>query len=164
MKILAIVATVALVAVLFGLWRAAKGPRHTIDSLKRPIRDLLNRGFDGGLLFITVPGRQDFLQLVKRIERPGVYGIQVHFPRAAWSESYFEAVKAHAERNGLSIFETQVTGESPLRFLIVEFGKDPDAAHDFVQYVLREVFSANEKRGFFVRLENADVRDVLVDR
>jgi hypothetical protein len=107
----------------------------------------LNRGFDGGLLFITVPGRQDFLQLVKRIERPGVYGIQVHFPRAAWSESYFEAVKAHAERNGLSIFETQVTGESPLRFLIVEFGKDPDAAHDFVQYVLREVFSANEKRG-----------------
>lgn len=146
------------------IWSATKGVRRDLDSLRSSIEGLLRRGMDGGLLFVDVPNSKAFIQIKKYIESPGVIGLQVPFPDAPWSHDYVDQVKDYFSEHEVSAYETQRTQDSPIEFTIADFGTDVDAVHHFVVHVLINVFKADSRRGFFVRLENAEIHDVLVDR
>lgn len=116
MKLL-IIGFISIIIVIF-LIRASKGPAHTLESLERPIRDLLNRGYNGGFLIISISWSKCFLQLIKYIKAPGDFGIELCFPKAKWSIYLFDKFalycKVKTSKIKYSIFYGHVSCIFPL--------------------------------------------------
>ena len=143
--------------------RLAKGPAYTLETLGGPIRGLLKQGYNGGFLLIDVARSQKFVQLRKYIEKPGIYGIELGFPRAHWSEPYYEKLKSVCESDRIRYREDRGGASDPLDFLFVDFGKDATAATEFVRRVFTDVMNVPIGRRFYCRLENATPEDRLID-
>ena len=132
-------------------------------SLNWPIRGLLRQGFHGGFLIIDV-GDGRFLQLAKYIRRPKDYGIELGFPRAKWSEKYYDPVRELCAQENVSWRVERGEGKSdPLDFLFVDFGPDDVAANKFVVKILREIFHIDSVSPLYCRLENASPENRLID-
>lgn len=143
---------------------------YTPGSLEVPIRGLLRQGYHGGLLTISVdlvPLRltrpKKFLQLVKYIRGPGLYGIELAFPRARWSRDLYPLLRQLCDRERIAYRIAGTSPEDPLEFLFVDFGMNTNLAHSFVRKVLAEVFGIAANRKLYCLLQNATPEDRLVD-
>lgn len=155
---------VIVICVVLLVLRGIKGPAHTLETLERPIKDLLNRGYEGAFLTIDVSRSKYFLQLRKYINAPGDYGIKLCFPNAEWSAQLFKKLVVFCDRKGIKPTIEKENGNRSLEFLHIDFNKDIYEAHKYVKEILLEVFELNKNVKIFVRLENATVDDKLIDR
>jgi hypothetical protein len=155
---------VSILCVVLLVRRGVKGPARTIETIKQPIKDLLQRGFDGGFLIIDVSSSKYFLQLRKYINEPGDYGIELSFPIAKWSLNLSDKLTEFCNRCGIAYNLEKDENKGSLDFLYIDFGKDYKKAHEYVSRILLEVFDINPDAKLFVRLENATVEDKLIDR
>lgn len=145
--------------------RAVKGPKRTVKQLKRPIDDLLKRGFQGATLVIEHTSSPRFLQFAKYIHGKGVYGVEMGFPRAEWSKHYYDEVKAYCKLHEIRhIEETAGDGSDDMLFLNVDCGKNSKVAYELTSQILLSIFELTEADTFFVRLDNASTEDLLIDQ
>ena len=139
-----------------------KGPVHSLNTLERPIKDLLKRGYDGGFLIIDISYSRKFLQLRKYIKSPGDYGIELAFPRAKWTVLTFDKLEKLCMESNFQYSIVKEVVNGPLEFLYIDFGRDFSKAHQVVTKILLEVFDVNSDVKLFVRLENATIEDELI--
>ena len=156
--------TLLILAFLLALLRASKGPAHSIESIERPIKDLLKRGYNGGFLTIDSPRSKKFLQLRKYINAPGDYGIELCFPNTEWSTQIFKKLKNFCIKSGIDYSIAKEDPSGPLEFLYIDFGKDDYKAHECLKKILLEIFELDKNTKLFVKLENATIKDKLIDR
>lgn len=143
------------VAVLFAagyvLWQYGKRPlRHRLTAggdFSRFLQVLLYRGFDRGYLVIETRGGRRFVQFSKYIRSRRNVGLRFDFPRAPWSEAYFETLRGLLEGHG---FEYDVRRAEPAEaaaarppvseFVVVDLKQDLEAAARLTRLALLEVF------------------------
>lgn len=146
-------------AILLLVLRGMKGPAHTFETIRRPINDLLTRGYDGGFLIIDVSGKQCFLQLRKYVKTSRDYGIELAFPKAKWSDELFDSVIHFCDINNFHYsLSKKESKEDELDFLYIDFGQDISKAHNCVKRIFSEILGVSEKTKLFVRLENARIK------
>ena len=155
---------VFIICVVLLVLRATKGPTHTLETIDRPIKDLLNRGYDGSFLIVNIYRSKNFLQLRKYINAPDDYGIKLCFPNAKWSAQLFIKLKEFCDQNGIKYTIAEEKANKPLEFLYIDFAKEFFEAHKYVKNILLEVFGVNKNVKLFVRLENATIDDKLINR
>lgn len=94
------------------------------------------------------------MQLKKYSDHREGCGIQLGFPKAKWSEPYFDAVWRVCERLGLDCFVGRLEpGE--MQFLVVDFGTDVSRATECVRRILADVFEVGEGQQVFCKLYDA---------
>ena len=49
-----LVLVVFIISVVLLVLRATKGPTHTLETIDRPIEDLLKRGYNGSFLIVNI--------------------------------------------------------------------------------------------------------------
>lgn len=150
-----IVATiVALIS--WHLWiSSTKGVLRDAVGVKRGLQDLLNRGFDGGILIITPQNSKGFVQFNKYVISNKEYGIEFSFPNANWSESRFNELMRVCELEGIKYGVSK--GSNSMEFLEIDFGTDVNGAHEFVVHVFFKVFNLGPNAKYHVMLHDADV-------
>lgn len=154
---------VLLFVVIFFIKNAAKGPVRTIGQLQRPLEDLLQRGFDGGVLFIDHIGSPKFLQYSKYIHRKGEYGIELGFPDAEWSKEFYPEVKKICELKGFEYRQEGSNQHNELVFLNVDCGMNTKMAYQLARDILTEIFGCSDDDRYHVRLLNASNDDQIID-
>lgn len=146
------------------IYRAAKGPAYTLNSIDGPINGLLKQGYDGGFLIINISYSKKFIQFRKYINSPGEYGLSLDFPNARWSSALYEKVKSYCERNSVEYKTISRHDEGrKMEFLCVDFKRDINMAHEFLKGILCESFGVDGNVKLFARLENATIEDRLID-
>lgn len=156
----------AVVALVIGhiLWQAIRGLRQPIETLRDPIEQLLRRGYNSGVLRINVPFSRKFVRLRKYIRAPGVFGVELVYPRSKWSSRYIDSVQRYCVENRIRHDVFAGNQANPPELLVADFGGDLDLAYECVSHILLGVFAAKRRRGCLVCLNNAAVGDTLVDR
>ncbi len=135
--------------------KALKGPVRTVEQLKRPIEDLLTRGFDGGFLIIDHAKSEKFLQLSKYVVDSKKSGIELGFPKADWSEGFYDDLKEYCLSRNLDFREDIPQGENELFFININFNDDSDLAFRTVKEVLANILRVGLGETFYVRLVHA---------
>lgn len=154
-----IIVIIVIVCIALLILRGTKGPEHTLESISKPIEDLLVRGYDGGFLIIDASGTKYFTQLRKYIITSNNYGIELSFPKAEWSKDFFIQLIAFCDRNGIKYsLSKEGSIQNALEFLHVDFGKDVNKAHVFIKRIFTEIFGLSKSTKLFVRLENASLQ------
>lgn len=158
-NLILIIATILIVCAILLILRATKGPEHTLESIRKPIEDLLVRGYNGGFLIIDASGTNYFIQLRKYIITSDNYGIELSFPKAEWSRKFFPKLIIFCKQNDIKyqISKDQST-QNALEFLQVDFGKDINRAHNCIKRIFTEIFGLSKDIKIFVRLENASLQ------
>ena len=135
-----------------------------METIERPISDLLNRGYNGAFLIIDISHTKYFLQLRKYINAPGEYGIELCFPNANWSNKFIQKLTELCNHEEIKYSITKENDKESLEFLCIDFDKDSHVAYKFVRRILLEIFKVDEAVKLFVRLENATTEDNLIDK
>jgi len=75
-------------------YRIRKTEWECMDSvgMHHGLELLLKRGYDGAFAVFTDHRSERFLQFRKYIQANRQIGLEMHFPRALWSESYYADV------------------------------------------------------------------------
>jgi hypothetical protein len=113
----------------------------TPERITTLVEMLLERGADGGALFIKERGGARFVQFAKYVGHAGRVGIQTDFPLAPWSEPFYEGVCRCITKLGLTSREMNTGREDTKRFLTVDFGRNVKQATAFITCVVEEVFA-----------------------
>jgi hypothetical protein len=159
-----IIGILVISCVAFFVWRGVKGPAHTLETIEKPIKDLLKRGYDGGFLILSVSRSKCFVQLRKYIKESGLYGIELCFPNANWSAQYFEALIDFCIREDIEYLIAKENTDGPLEFLYIDFNRDIQKAHRYIKKIFKEILGVDENVKLYSRLENASVEDKLIDK
>jgi hypothetical protein len=156
------------------LRRGMKGPRYSIETLKRAIRGLLRQGYLNGVLRIDVCRSHhplDFrstylLEFRKYIHAPGAYGITLCFlkKRGPARHTDFLRLQAFCDTQHLA-YAVDVQHSHPSEEMIsIDCGKDSDTAHALCKTIVLNVLALPEDTVFFVLLEHGTIHDQLIDR
>jgi hypothetical protein len=133
----------ALLARIF-LYRRPRPVEHleevSLSELGRCLDILLQRGYDLGFVIFDMPGDQRFLEYSKYVKDQHNRGVQLDFPRAPWSEPYYEQVKSLLEGKGIG-YRVEDTPKGPVReFIQVDFGQDVAGAASTGKDIFERVF------------------------
>jgi hypothetical protein len=151
-----------------------KGPRYTIETLKRAIRGLLRQGYSDGFLSIDVCHSThplDFrstylLEFRKYIHAPGEYGITLCFlkKRGVVRQTYFQRLQEFCDTHHIAYTVAVQQSQPPDDMLAIDCGNDSEAGHTLCKTIFLNVFELPEDSMFFVLLENGTIYDQLIDR
>lgn len=141
--LIAIFAGAALLAALF-LYRRPRQNEQMgevgLSDLQRCLEILLQRGYDLGFVVFEIPGDQRFLEFSKYVRDQDNRGVQLDFPRAPWSEPYYEQVKSLLEGKGIA-YQVEDTPDGPVReFIQVDFAQDLGRAAATARDIFERVF------------------------
>ena len=154
-----IIIILAVICIGLLILRGVKGPAHTLESISKPIEDLLVRGYDDGFLIIDASGTNYFIQLRKYIITSDNYGIELSFPKAEWSKKFFIQLIDYCDRSGIKYsLSKEDSMKNALEFLHIDFGKDVNKAHGLIKKIITEIFGLSKSTKLFVRLENASLK------
>jgi hypothetical protein len=133
----------ALLAGIF-LYRRPRPVEHLeevgLTELQRCLDILLQRGYDLGFVIFEIPGDQRFLEYSKYVRDQQNRGVQLDFPRAPWSEPYYEQVKGLLEGKGIG-YQVEDTPKGPVKeFIQVDFGQDLAGAASTGRDIFERVF------------------------
>ena len=137
-------AIVLISVVLFIYLTGRKGPIYTLESLQTPIDDLVERGVNGGYLVIDIVSTKSFLQFSKYVISKSNFGIELAFPKVAWSERYFGKLQDFCVSNRVRYWINAGTHEGECDYLRVDYGKDSRKAYEDAKRILREVFNVDD--------------------
>ena len=117
---------------------------------------LLRRGRDGDFIVISDPRAERFVQFRRYVDEPGRVGLLFDFPRAPWSENYYQELVSRLEHDGTP-FVLQPTLDLPVtEFVQVDCGRDLDLATRLFERVLFDIFGM--PRHGLVRITNGQTR------
>ena len=141
--LIAIFAVAAIVAGIF-LYRRPREVEHLeevgLADLERCLGILLHRGYDLGFVMFEMPGDQRFLEFSKYVRDQEHQGVQLDFPRADWSEPFYEQVKSLLESKKIP-YQVEDTPDGPVReFIQVDFAQDLDCAAGTAREIFERVF------------------------
>lgn len=141
--LVAIFGVAALLAALF-LYRRPRQVEHLeevgLPDLQRCLDILLLRGYDLGFVVFEIPGDERFVEFSKYVRDQHNRGVQLDFPRAPWSEPYYEQVKSLLEGKGIT-YQVEDTPDGPVReFIQVDFGQDLAGAAVLGREIFERVF------------------------
>lgn len=159
--IIVVLSCLVMVVALVVLGR--KGRTYSLGDLHLPIGSLLKRGYDGGFLVIRPRRSKVFVQFRKRIRSKGDYGIELSFPDATWSGSFFREFQSYCDRRQINYRIVHEGAEDAMRFLFVDLGHDVRQAASLAQHIFISIFSMPPATRYFVELENACLWDELID-
>jgi hypothetical protein len=140
------------------LYLASKGRRYSLEELRRPVIDLLTRGYDQGLLTIQHTRSSHFVQFRKYVRAPNDNGIELVFPESRWSQSYFGRFHQRLVSEGISFGIAQERDDNPMRFLYIDLGKNIDQSMHVLTILCNDVFAFNADDRFYVLLQNASAQ------
>jgi hypothetical protein len=135
---------------------------HTvgIHELRRYLDALLRRGYDGGHVLITAPDGSPFVQFRKYITPDGGYGLCLGFPRAPWSEPFYDEVMKQVIALGANP-EIIPTGEQPVtEFMEVDTGDRVELAESIASTILVDIFGLEDTTSVRVTFHNISPNDV----
>jgi hypothetical protein len=110
------------------------------EGVERGLRLLLKRGYDGAFAVLTDQPSGLFVQFRKYIRRPGECGIEMHFPRAPWSEPYYVGVQLVLRRNGVAFERIGLQIEPTTEVIRADFCQDVALAARVVTDIVVSVF------------------------
>jgi hypothetical protein len=103
-----------------------------------------------------------FVQFAKYILENGEYGIWLGFPRAPWSQPYYDKLREELRRADFEL-ETQETGEKVVsEFTLVDCGADVERAMQLVEIVFVRVFGSGPAVRLSVRAQDVSPREEVV--
>jgi len=125
-----VVTCFAVVALALFAWRAFQIYRSREDEwgrldaagVERGLNLLLKRGYDGAFAILTDVQSGRFVQFRKYILRQGHVGLEMHFPRAPWSEPYYSTVQSILRRNDVQFERVGLQTEPTLEVIHADFG------------------------------------------
>ena len=146
--LIAIFGVAAILAGIF-LYRRPRPVEHLeevgLTDLQRCLDILLQRGYDLGFVVFDIPGDQRFIEFSKYVRAENNRGVQLDFPREAWSEPYYEQVKSLLEGKGIR-YQVEDTPNGPVReFIQVDFGQDLSQAAATGRDIFERVFRVDPK-------------------
>jgi hypothetical protein len=134
----------------------------TLEEIPVYVSALWKRGYDRGFLVIEDMKSDKFVQFAKYIKEKGHIGIRLDFPRAPWSEPYYEKLRYFLRDHDIP-FSTQSVETQPVtEFLHVDCGSDLQRACRIVEGIFRDVFDTSEPV-FKVWGHNISAEDKLID-
>ena len=101
---------------------------------------LLRRGYDHAFLVIWEMNSPRFVQFAKYITENREYGIYLGFPKAPWSEPYYEAFRQELRENGIDAVSEPAGTGLVTEFTNVDCGTDVDRAMQLIQLIFLKVF------------------------
>jgi hypothetical protein len=157
------IGTILVLAVIRARRRAKADDRRTLAEVKDYLQTLLRRGYDRAFIVITDIPTDRFVQFAKYVRPQREIGLQLGFPRAEWSEAFYEKVQALLEDHDIP-FSIQPTGARPVtEMLHVDCGRDVDRAIFLIERIFRDIFAIPADRSFRVRGEGMSFKDELID-
>jgi hypothetical protein len=130
---------------------AVRGAPRGIEDISSALEQLLESNLENPILTIRPQfARNKFLQF-SRYPLDSSYGIELAFPRAGWSESYFSKVVTLASKSD-EAYEIVDDEEPGLRFVFVKFGASTKGAAHFAENVLTNIFGFPETYRFRIRI------------
>ncbi len=138
------------------LKRLTKGPARHLDYFERYISWLINKGYSNGTLIIEHVSSERFVQFQKYVLSEKNFGIEMSFPNAKWSKSYFDDLVSYCSSNGHKY--RIVDGSNGMQFLDIDFGTDELSAFRFAGHVFENVFGHTETEKYYGCLENCRVK------
>lgn len=139
----------------------SKPARHrnlTQERVATLVEMLLERGQNGGALFVEERGGPRFVQLAKYIGESSHSGIQCDFPLAKWSEAFYARVPECVTDLGLRAREMTTGRKDTQRFLTVDFGRDVKQATQLITCIVERVFGLELARDCEAYLVNVSVQ------
>ena len=133
------------------------------SGIRRSLQILLRRGYEGAFVTFSERDTPEFVQLRKSISAAGQCSILMHFPKAPWSERYYDNVGRTLRRLVPSSVRIPVRPEPVVEFIEADFGADVDLASAAVVTIFKEVFG-RDNLALRVRMDDVYPSDVLVDR
>jgi hypothetical protein len=134
----------------------------TLPEIGIHLRALLKRGYDGGFIIIEDMKSEKFIQFAKYVRENGNIGLESSFPRAPWSEKYYEKLKDFLRSQNIPFLAQPVTSDPVTEFIDIDCHSDIDLAVRLVEGIFCNVFQVREL-SFRVRGENISAKDELVD-
>lgn len=161
--VVVVVSTILVVAVIRARRRAEHDDNRTLGEVRAYLETLLRRGHNKAFIIITDIPTDAFVQFAKYVRPEREIGLQLGFPRAPWSEPFYERLQAFLERHEIA-FSVQPTGREPVtEMLHVDCQRDVERALFLVERIFREVFDVPASRTFRVRGEGMSFKDELID-
>ena len=149
-------------------WWGARRPlvhRTTLSRVSSLLDELLRRGYAGGVLIISVPGTDLFVQFRKYIAAPHAYGLEYGFPRAGWSQSYFSLLLTALSAKTIT-FRREVAEdpwpEGVTEFVMVDCGVNVERAEFLTRLTVLEVFGCPENVELEARFQGVSVKDETI--
>ena len=150
-------------AAIAGLWYIGRKPykhrRVPQANLNTYFEALLNRGFNGGVLIIEIPGSPLFLQFSKYIFRDGHVGLRFVFPLAPWSESYYEQVCRELSKRGFDLVTLPTSKGQVSEFLTVDLKQNIAEAVNVARLVIQSVYRLKEDQTLELYFHNVSPKN-----
>jgi hypothetical protein len=166
MKYLLISLAVLIGLIIWLLLRRAKPTKYRIAlsdvDVRKFLRVLLYRGYNGGFLIIEAREGEPFIQFSKYIANDRV-GIQFDFPQAPWSKDYFDPLKQALDRRFSKYKVSDVPGSdlsNPVtKFLEIDLGQDLEAAAELARLSLVDVFKVDPNENLTIYFDGVSPKD-----
>ena len=142
-------------------WLASKGVPKSLEELKGALEQLLEWGRSNGFLVITPIGSNAFIQFNKYMLSATEAGLELSFPRAAWSRDYFSAVEQLCDGEAIE-YRIEHRPDNHMEFLTIDCRDDIPLAHKLTAQILTRVFDipgAGTGKRFRVLFYNIRVAD-----
>jgi hypothetical protein len=144
-------------AAAWGLARLGRIPvkHRNLDArkLENLLYTLLHNGSDRSVLVVRVRKDDRFVQFRVRIPPGGAPGLEFGFPRAPWSEPFYEEVAALLREHAVPFERVSVDVGAVTEFLVVDFGTDVEGAQRLTTTLLAKVYGVVPERDCFAMLE-----------
>lgn len=144
----------------------AKRPHYhknvTLAQIRIHLEALLKRGYDGGFIIIEDMKSDKFVQFGKYVKEKGNIGLELGFPKAPWSETYYDNFKGFLRSENIRYVTQSVNSKPVTEFIDVDCRTDIDLALRLVKGIFCDVFQIKEP-SFKVRGENISAKDKLID-
>ncbi|MFQ5846382.1 MAG: hypothetical protein ACE5IQ_01770 [Candidatus Methylomirabilales bacterium] len=134
----------------------------TLPQIRVHLHALLKRGYDGGFIIIEDMKSEKFVQYAKYIKDKGNIGLELSFPRASWSETYYEKLKDFLRSQNIPFRVQPVDSETVTEFIDIDCHSNIELALHLVEGIFCNIFHI-EDPSFRVRGENISARDELID-
>ena len=144
--------TVAILLIALWLVPAVRGAPTGANQLEAPLRQLLMSNLENAFLSVRPKfSREHFLQFAKYQTSEGRQGLELAFPNAPWSETYFPKVVTAASVQGLQ-YEIKEAEGDVVQYVFVKFGDSIHSAAQFAESILSDMFCFKPSYRFRVRI------------
>jgi len=136
---------------------------HGLDKMPEVIKWALRYCLNQGFIVIQDRNSEHFVQFRKYILRNGGYGLELGFPEAPWSRTYFPKLRDALTAEGTPFRETRESQGEVTAFIHVDCGQDIDRAVELARLCIFDIFGLGADCRFKSSPSNYSVLYDVVD-
>ena len=137
---------------------------YDFSQMRTWLESLLRRGYDGGAVVFTHKPTGRYLRFRKYIRPRGEYGLELCFPKVAWSAPHLPPLEAYCAETGLACrFESLKSMGRSLDHLVIGCEQDPDRAFNLALKIWTEYFGLPLRARFKLATFDLSYHDELID-